>query len=180
MQPDYASIVARRRSLRIDGYMTLADVGFDGDWVTPYQMASRSMDGPVLVAQHWLDAQSIELHRTTLEQLGYLPHIRFNRTLDIALAIAGMARSSLYMTQAFQLIPLSSTERISRRAMDESFDQVTVHELTDRPVIALGAHAVRLCTRHGIEHVPSPNPSRRGHSNAENARELALALAQTA
>lgn len=175
---EYASIVARRRSLKIDGYRTLADVGFDGNWVTPYQISSRSEDGPVLVAMHWLDAPSIDLHRDTLQRIGYLPQIRFNKTLDIALDLARLTRADLYMTQAFQLVPTRRSEAIPRWAMDQSFDTVTLHELKGRRVIALGDQASILCTRHGVAHRHAPHPSRRGHSNADNAREIFAALAK--
>ena len=67
----YDDIVERRRALRIPGYATLTDVGLDGDWVTPYQMASRSPSGPVLVAYNWIDAPSVEEHRAVLEANGF-------------------------------------------------------------------------------------------------------------
>jgi hypothetical protein len=81
----YDWIVEQRRALRIPPYFTLADVGFDGPWVTPYQKKSRSWDGPALVALHWLDASSIELKRSILNELGYLPGICFNEVLDMGL-----------------------------------------------------------------------------------------------
>lgn len=49
-----AEVIARRREFVIHEYKrkykTLVDVGFDGEWVTPYQMVSNSDTGPVLVA----------------------------------------------------------------------------------------------------------------------------------
>jgi hypothetical protein len=63
---NYEEIVERRRALRIEGYKTLSDVGFDGPWVTPYQKASRAANGPVLVAYNWLDARSAVKHRIIL------------------------------------------------------------------------------------------------------------------
>jgi hypothetical protein len=56
---DYQEIVDRRRALKLEPYKSLAAVGFDGPWVTPYQITSRSFGGPVLVALHWLDESSI-------------------------------------------------------------------------------------------------------------------------
>jgi hypothetical protein len=56
---DYQEIVDRRRALEIKPYKSLAEVGFDGPWVTPNQITSRSSEGPVLVALHWLDEPSI-------------------------------------------------------------------------------------------------------------------------
>ena len=56
---DYQEIIDRRRALVVAPYKSLADVGFDGPWVTPYQIISRSAEGPVLIALHWLDEPSI-------------------------------------------------------------------------------------------------------------------------
>ena len=46
-------LIQARRSFRIEGYSTLADVGMDGDYVTPLQISSCSSTGPVLLAHHW-------------------------------------------------------------------------------------------------------------------------------
>ena len=68
----YQDLVERRRSLRIPPYKTMADVGFDGPWVTPYQISSCAADGPALVALHWLDEPSIEEHRPVTLEHRYL------------------------------------------------------------------------------------------------------------
>jgi hypothetical protein len=73
---NYQEIVDRRRALKLEPYKSLAAVGFDGPWVTPYQITSKSSEGPVLVALHWLDEPSILAERAILESLGYLPRIR--------------------------------------------------------------------------------------------------------
>jgi len=39
----YNEIVENRRTFSLLGYSSLADVGFDGDWVTPYQMSSAHL-----------------------------------------------------------------------------------------------------------------------------------------
>jgi hypothetical protein len=59
---DYQEIIECRRRLSIAPYKSLADVEFDGPWVTPYQISSKSPDGPVLVALLWaaLSAQPDE------------------------------------------------------------------------------------------------------------------------
>ena len=90
---DYQEIFDRRRALIIEPFKSLAEVGFDGPWVTPYQISSKSSEGPVLVALHWLDEPSILRERTTLQNLGYLPNIRFNTVIDAALARQGLSRS---------------------------------------------------------------------------------------
>jgi hypothetical protein len=64
---DYQEIIHRRRALKIEPFKSLAEVGFDGPWVTPYQITSKSSDGPVLVALHWLDESSILRERATAE-----------------------------------------------------------------------------------------------------------------
>jgi hypothetical protein len=43
---DCQEILERRRALVIEPYKSLAEVGFDGPWVTPYQIASKSAEGP--------------------------------------------------------------------------------------------------------------------------------------
>lgn len=179
MPLSYMETVDRRRALRIEGYKTLADVGFDGGWVTPYQITSRDPYGPVLVALHWLDEASIVLHRPQLKQLGYLPQIRFNRVLDLALSQAGSDRSRIYVTQAFHLVPNTRSERIPPSALDRSFDEVTRHELAGRTVVSLGLEASLACRRHGVPHIPACHPSRRGVSNQRNAAEIAGALIES-
>jgi hypothetical protein len=83
---DYQGIIDRRRALTVEPYKSLAEIGFDGPWVTPYQITSKSSEGPVLVALHWLDESSILRERPTLQDLGYLPNIRFNTVIDAARA----------------------------------------------------------------------------------------------
>ncbi len=101
----YNDIISLRRSLKIPGYTSLSDLGFDGDWVSAYQIGSRSPDGPVLVADNWLDVPSFRENETILRSLGYLPGIKFNNVLDIALSMAGLKRAHIYVTQAFHLLP---------------------------------------------------------------------------
>lgn len=173
----YSEIVACRRALRIDGYKTLGEVGFEGPWVTPYQMSACAPDGPVLVAYHWLDAPSVEQHRDTLKRHGYLPAIAFNQVLDRALKSCGIARRDIYVTQAFHLLP--ATERsagIPARHIDISFDAVTRHELAGRPVIALGDAAAGACRRHGVRHQTVCHPSARGLSYQAKAVQIADAI----
>ena len=61
-------IIARRREFKIPGYKTLAEVGFDGEWVTPIQKNSHSKTGPVLICKDWLDWPSVDVHRDTLKR----------------------------------------------------------------------------------------------------------------
>jgi hypothetical protein len=175
----YLEIVQRRRDLRLDGYATLADVGFDGPWVTPYQKTACAKDGPVLVAYNWLDVPSVCKHRPILQEYGYLPDIPFNKVLDLALKQCRIDRSDLYITQAFHLLPSSRSQTIASRDIDYSFDTVTRHELLGRAVIALGAAAARTCDRHGIRHCPVHHLSARGLPYRERANALAQAIVET-
>jgi hypothetical protein len=175
----YLEIVQRRRDLRLDGDLTLQDVGFDWPWVTPYQKKASSMNGPVLIAYNWLDAPSVRQYRPTLEEYGYLPDIPFNKVLDLALKQCNIDRSDLYITQAFHLLPSRRSQTIAARDVDFSFDAVTRHELLGRTVIALGAAAARACDRHGIRHCPVRHPSARGRPYRERADELAKAIIDT-
>jgi hypothetical protein len=175
---DYQEIIARRRALVIEPYKSLAEIGFDGPWVTPYQIISKSPEGPVLVALHWLDESSILSERENLQHFGYLPNIRFNTVLDAALGYRGLSRSDIYVTQTFHLIPGKRSERISQAAIRRSFAEVTRFELEGRKVIALGDIAARECARHGVEYMAVCHPSRRGSTNEENASEIADAIAE--
>jgi len=173
----YQKIIERRRALVIEPFRSLTDVGFDGPWVTPYQISSKSPDGPALVALHWLEEETIEVQRPVLEKFGYLPDIRFNTVIDMALQRQGLKRSDIYVTQTFHLIPQARSERIPLSAIRRSFDEVTRFELRGRKVIALGNIAAGECARHGIEHVAVCHPSRRGYTNEKNATEIADAIA---
>jgi hypothetical protein len=175
---DYQEIIERRRALKIEPYKSLADFGYDGPWVTPYQISSNSSNGPVLVALHWLDESSILTERATLQHLGYLPGIRFNVVIDDALESVRLARSDIYVTQTFHLIPRSRSEQIAPSAIRRSFDEVTRFELQGRKVIALGATAAGECLRHNIKHIATCHPSRRGYTNERNAAEIAEAIAK--
>jgi hypothetical protein len=126
--------------------------GLDGHWVTPYQIFSKSPDGPALVALHWLEEETIRVQRPVLEKFGYLPDIRFNTVIDMALKRQGLKRSDIYVTQTFHLIPQGRSERIPLSAIRRSFDEVTQYELRGRKVIALGGVAAWECTRHRIQH----------------------------
>src|SRR4051794_20862690 len=170
---DYEEVVNLRRKLKIPPYGTLADLGFDGPWVTPYQTMSRSPDGPVLVALHWLDASSIRANEDVLRRFGYLPGLRFNDVLELALHARRLGRGDIYMTQAFHLLPEKRWDPTPPALFPHSFNQVPRHEVAGRRVLALGNVAAGACKRHGVPHVAVCHPSRRGHSNAQNAQEIA-------
>lgn len=179
MKISYEEIVARRKALRIDGYKTLSDIGFDGEWVTPYQKTSRSMEGPVLVALHWIGSDSIaKANHAALHEYGCLPEICFNKVLSCALEQRRLTRGDVYMTQAFHLIPPGMSEQVPAKHIRRSFEEVTRHELVGRAVIALGRAAAQACSEAGVTFVECCHPSRRGHGNEANAAEIAAALAR--
>lgn len=175
-------IIARRRQFSMPGYETLADVGFDGAWVTPIQIKSKSRTGPVLVGHYWLDAPSVEPNRNVLAKKGYLPDIPFNQVLTLALAQASLTRRQIYITQAFHLLPREPLPRIPSGHIQESFDRITRHEVDGRTVIALGGVAAGACRRAGVEAIECISPSARRsrvYKVEMLAEALRTALAQT-
>lgn len=172
----YDEAIERRRALRLPGYATLADVGFDGPWVTPLQITAGSLSGPVLIALHWLDEASIHTHHEVLLKVGHLPRITFNRVLDRALALVGRSRADVYLTQCFHLIPQARSEAIPAAAIDLSFREVTRHEIAGRPVLALGSASAGACRRADVEHRATLHPSARGLSFEARAQAIAVAL----
>ena len=160
-----AEIIARRGEFVIPGYehkyKTLTDVGFDGDWVTPYQMTSHSETGPVLVAHYWLDAPSVHEHRDVLKEQGWLPSMPFNKVLTLALERAKLTRADIYVTQAFHLFPHEQWPPFPSRHIDESFERITRHEVVGRTVIALGTVAAGACRRAGVKAIECISPSAR-------------------
>ena len=172
-------IIARRRRFVMAGYETLADVGFDGDWVTPLQMESNSETGPVLIALHWLDAASARKleNQAVLRERGYLPHIPFNLALSRALEQAGLTRRDVHLTQAFHLLPRNERSKyIPPQDIDDSFEEITRYEVEDRSVIALGGAAQGACRRARVPHIKCVHPSARGRNRQDKANELAAAL----
>ena len=171
-----SEIIARRRAFAIPGYKTLADVGFDGEWVTPYQKISKSRTGPLLVAKHWLDAPSVDNFRDTLNQFGYEPTLGFNRVMDLALERAGLTRKSIYLTQAFHLLTQERSQSIPKNHIYKSFDRITRYEVEGRTVIALGEDAKYACRCFGVEAIKCIHPSARGMTIEGKAEQLADAL----
>lgn len=173
---DQARLIEMRRSFTRPGYATYADVGVDGDYVSPYHLTCGNPAGPVLISYNWLDAPSARTHRATLRQMGYLPQMLFNRVLDRALQIARLTRDAIYLTHAFHLLPASRSAAIPQRDIEASFDAITRHEIAGRPVIALGNAAARACNRFAIPCRSLTHPSARGRSMRAKAAEIATAL----
>lgn len=175
----YDEIVKRRRAFSLPGYTSLAEVDFDGDWVTPYQISSRHPSGPVLVGKDWLDVPSVEKHRSILQKHGYLPGIPFNRVLEMALQMKGLRREDIYVTQAFHLLPKKRSQNIPLKDAKDSFDAITRHELVGRRVIALGGLATSACLAFNVDHLSVMHPSARRGSYEQKASLLAEALGRS-
>ena len=176
-----SEIIARRREFVIPGYgyKTLAEVGFDGEWVTPIQKKSHSKTGPVLICKDWLDWPSVHVHRVILKKMGYLPTKPFNRVLDLALEHAKLTRRDIYVTQAFHLLPPEPSYSYPPQHLYESFGKITQYEAEGRTVIALGGDAQRVCRHFGVEHIQCIHPSARGLTVDAKAEMLAEALLAT-
>ena len=172
--------VERRRAFRLPGYVTYAEAGFEGDWVCPIQITSGHARGPVLVTKDWLDAPSAAANSAVLRRLGYLPGIPFNAVLDRALARAGLARSDIYITPVFKLMPPARSHPIPPRDIRASFEAVTRWELTGRRPVAAGTDAIRALAAAGIDHIPVRHPSARGQDFDTRAAALAAALREAA
>ena len=164
---DMAQIVAARRALPgIAGLTSLAEVGLDLDLVSPYQLSCGAPQGPALLSYNFLDAPTARAHRDELARDGYLPAMLFNRVLDAALALAGMARREIYLTHSCHLLPPARSAAVPRAAIDASMEAVTRHELASRPVIALGRAAAGACRRFGLAHAARRH--RRGAAETRN------------
>jgi hypothetical protein len=145
-----AELIACRRAFRLPGYCTLADVGLDGEYVSPPQITSFSETGPVLLAYNWLDAQTARDNAVALRDCGYLKGMIFNNVVDGALRTCSLTRADIYITQAFHLLPAGRSDFVRQPDLDASFDTITRYELEGRKIIALGGAAARSCERAGI------------------------------
>ncbi|WP_299674012.1 hypothetical protein [uncultured Roseobacter sp.] len=168
--------IAARRAFRRPGYHSYADVGLEGDYISPYQLSCGSPTGPVLISYNWLDAPTAKLHHETLARLGYLPQMVFNRVLDLALALAGRTRDAIYLTHAFHLLPAQRSATVPVADVEASFEAITRHEIAGRPVVALGRVATAACARFGIPHRAVAHPSARGLPVRTKATQIAEAL----
>jgi hypothetical protein len=171
------SIIARRRAFHLAPYATLADVGLDGEYVSPLQIRANSATGPVLLAYHWIDAATAREKAEFLRDWGYVPEITFNKVVDAALGACGLTRANVYMTQAFHLLPTTRSAAVPARDIDASFVAVTRYELEGRQVIALGTAAAQACKRGGVTPARTVmHPSARGLSIEAKAAVLARAI----
>ena len=174
-----AAAITARRAFRLTGYTTLAEAGFDGDYVSPIQLTSGNPDGPMIMSKDWLDAPSARAHREELSRRGYLPHIPFNRVLDKALALVGLTRADVYVAPIFCLLPPRRSHPLPTAHARASFEAVTRHELLGRRPIAAGTDSARVLRYFDIPHIETCHPSARGLSFDARAGQLAEALVAT-
>ena len=172
----YATAIAARRAFRLPGYVTLADEGFDGDYVCPIHMTSGNCTGPLLISKDWLDVPSVRQHRDTLHRLGYLPQIIYNRVMDMALALLRLTRADVYISPIFHLLTPRRSSAIRAADARASFDAIGRHELMGRRPVALGHDRQCVPQHFGIAHVAAPHPSARQGSFADRARHIAAAI----
>ncbi|WP_135506624.1 hypothetical protein [Roseovarius aestuariivivens] len=172
----YAQAIAARRAFQLPGYPSLADEGYDGDYVSPIQMTSGSLTGPMLVSKDWLDAPSARRHRDVLMKQGYLPENPFNRVIDKVLKLLGLSRSDLYITPVFHLLTPQRSSTIPPAHARASWEAVGQHERLGRRPIALGHDSARVLKHFGVPHVQAPHPSARTGTFDEKAARIAEAV----
>ncbi|WP_113913228.1 hypothetical protein [Roseovarius dicentrarchi] len=176
MNMAYLRAIAARRAFRLPGYPTLADLGFDGAYVSPIQIACGSLAGPLLISKDWLDAPSARAHRAHLQQHGHLPDNPFIRVIDKMLALLNLQRRDIYITPVFHLLTPKRSSTIPAAHARASFDAIGRHELMGRRPVALGTDAAQTLTHFGIDHVTAPHPSARIGSFDKRAALIAKAV----
>ena len=143
----YKRNIECRRRFSLPGYKSLADMGLDGEYVTPTQIEACSETGICLVSHNWFDVKSVERYALDpkkyqlLKEKGYDESITFNKVLDLALDKVGLSRKDTYMTQVFHLLPPSQKEPPSEGDVWRSFKAITQYEIQGRRVVALGKPA---------------------------------------
>ncbi|MEL7300929.1 MAG: hypothetical protein AAFM92_11145 [Pseudomonadota bacterium] len=168
--------ITARRAFRLPGYTTLAEAGFDGDYVSPIQLTSGNPEGPMLMSKDWLDAPSAMANHAKLSRTGYLPHIPFNRVIDKALALIGLKRSDIYIAPIFCLLPPRRSHPLPAAHARASFEAVTRLELNGRRPVAAGNDSARVLRHFGVPHIATCHPSARGLSFDARAERIAEAL----
>ncbi|MFW2588920.1 hypothetical protein [Sagittula sp. SSi028] len=174
--PAYLDAIRRRRAFSRSGYKTLADEGFDGDYVSPIQMTSGNLTGPMLISKDWLDAPSVRANRETLTKTGYLPNTPYNRVIDKVLALVGLSRAEIYITPVFALLSHTRSSVIPLSDRKASFDAVGQYELMGRRPVACGRDAAEVLRASGVDHIETIHPSARGLSFDARAARIAKAL----
>ena len=176
MTPAYAQAVAARRAFRLPGYPTLAETGYDGDYVSPIQLTSGNLDGPLLMSKDWLDTPSARKHRAELSRTGYLATNPFNQVIDRVMKLVGLPRADIYITPIFHLLTPKRSSTLPVAHARASFDAVGRHELMGRRPVALGTDSARVLRHFDIPRVAAPHPSARIGSFDHRAERLEEAI----
>ena len=171
----YATAIAARRAFTLPGYPTLAGEGFDGDYVSPIQMTSGNLDGPMFISKDWLDAPSVRQHRAELQRQGYLNNNPYNRVMDLVLKLLNLTRADIYITPVFHLLTAQRSSTIPPAHARASFDAVGRHELLGRRPVAMGHDAARVLRHFDVPHVQAPHPSARIGTYQDKAEQIAQA-----
>ena len=172
----YRDAIARRRAFALPGYVTLADVDFDGDYVSPIQITCGNLTGPMLITKDWLDAPSANANRAILERQGHLGDNPFMRVIDRALQLASLSRDQIYITPVFALLTAKRSSVIPIRDRRASFRAVGQYELMGRRPVACGTDAAAVLRSEGVDHVETLHPSARGLTFETRAQRIAKAL----
>lgn len=178
LHAQYAQAVAARRAFTLPGYPTLAQAGFDGDYVCPIQMTSGNLTGPLLISKDWLDAPSVQKHQSELQRTGYLATNPYNRVIDKVLALLGLARADIYITPIFHLLTPKRSSQIPVAHARASFEAVGQHEIMGRHPVALGQDSARVLRHFNVPHVTAPHPSARIGTFDDKAHQIAEAIAR--
>ncbi|MFX0542194.1 hypothetical protein ACEWPM_010740 [Roseovarius sp. S4756] len=176
LRSPYTRAIAARRAFRLPGYPTLAEYGFDGDYVSPIQIACGNLTGPLLISKDWLDAPSAAANRAHLQRHGHLPDNPFIRVIDKALALMGLKRADIYISPVFHLLTPKRSSTIPAAHARASFAAIGRHELMGRRPVALGTDAANVLRHFGIDHIPAPHPSARIGSFDARAALIAKAV----
>jgi len=172
----YREAIRRRRAFCLPGYASLAEAGVEGPWVSPIQVACGSLTGPMIVSKDYCDAPTAVSHAAAIRRTGLVPGMGFTAVLDRMLALLGLARSDIYVTPIFKLLPPRRSHALRSSEARASFDAVTRFEILGRTPVAAGTDAARTLSHFGVAHVAAPHPSARGLSHAARARSLADAV----
>lgn len=172
----YTHAITARRSFRLPGYPTLAGLGFDGDYVSPIQIACGNLTGPLLISKDWLDAPSARANRAHLQRHGHLPDNPFIRVIDKALGLLNLTRADIYISPVFHLLTPKRSSTIPAAHARASFDAIGRHELMGRRPVALGTDAANVLRHFGIDHAVAPHPSARIGSYDARAALIAKAI----
>ncbi|MFC3326431.1 hypothetical protein [Mesorhizobium cantuariense] len=186
-QEQYLRAIKARRALAVADcpatasktMKTLSEAGWDGEYVVPNQLTSRSFSGPLILLNNWFGWEELEglalKDRADVKKLGYLPNIRTNLCLDRALEIVGLTRQDIYVTQACVFLPPSTMgSSIASAVYRVSVDRVLRHELGGRTPVALGDAAQKVCRSSGIDFVGAFHPSYQ--AGERRAQEIAAAI----